>query len=191
MHTATAQKLTLTPQEYLLGEQTSEIRYEYIDGEVYAMAGGSDAHARISLNIAALLKNKLRGSGCSIYLGEMKAQIDDSKYFYPDVMVTCHLDDLKSNYTKRHPKLIIEVLSSSTEGYDRGKKFEYYRQLASLEEYVLIAQSEYHVDIFRKNVQQRWELFSFSGQQAQVHFASLDYSIAMNELYEEVDFTLA
>jgi len=191
MHTAMAQKLMLTPQEYLLGEQASEIRYEYIDGEVYAMAGGSDAHARISLNIAALLKNKLRGSGCSIYLGEMKAQIDDSKYFYPDVMVTCHLDDLKSNYTKRHPKLIIEVLSSSTEGYDRGKKFEYYRQLASLEEYVLIAQSEYHVDIFRKNVQQRWELFSFSGQQAHVYFASLDYSIVMNELYEEVDFTLA
>ncbi len=190
MHPATAQKLILTPQEYLLGEQTSEIRHEYIDGEVYAMAGGSDAHARISLNIAALLKNKLRGSGCSIYLGEMKAQIDDSKYFYPDVMVTCHPDDLKSNYTKQHPKLIIEVLSASTEGYDRGKKFEYYRQLASLEEYVLIAQSEYHVDIFRKNVQQRWELFSFSGQQAQVYFASLDYSIAMNELYEEVDFTL-
>jgi len=191
MHTATAQKLTLTPQEYLLGEQASEIRYEYIDGEVYAMAGGSDAHARISGNVFFLLKTHLRGSGCSIYLGEMKAQIDDSKYFYPDVMVTCHLDDLKSNYTKRHPKLIIEVLSSSTEGYDRGKKFEYYRQLASLEEYVLIAQSEYHVDIFRKNVQQRWELFSFSGQQAQVYFASLDYSIVMNELYEEVDFTLA
>ena len=190
MHTATAQKLTLTPQEYLLGEQASEIRYEYIDGEVYAMAGGSDAHARISGNVFFLLKTHLRGSGCSIYLGEMKAQIDDSKYFYPDVMVTCHLDDLKSNYTKRHPKLIIEVLSSSTEGYDRGKKFEYYRQLASLEEYVLIAQSEYHVDIFRKNVQQRWELFSFSGQQAQVYFASLDYSIVMNELYEEVDFTL-
>jgi len=190
MHTATAQKLTLTPQEYLLGEQVSEIRHEYVDGEVYAMAGGSDAHARISLNIAALLKNKLRGSGCSIYLGEMKAQIDDNKYFYPDVMVTCHPADLKNNYAKQHPKLIIEVLSASTEGYDRGKKFEYYRQLASLEEYVLIAQSEYHVDIFRKNARQRWELFSFAGQQALVDFVSLDYSIAMNELYESVDFTL-
>ena len=190
MHTATAQKLTLTPQEYLLSEQVSEIRHEYVDGEVYAMAGGSDAHARISLNIAALLKNKLRGSGCSIYLGEMKAQIDDNKYFYPDVMVTCHPADLKNNYAKQHPKLIIEVLSASTEGYDRGKKFEYYRQLASLEEYVLIAQSEYHVDIFRKNARQRWELFSFAGQQALVDFVSLDYSIAMNELYEAVDFTL-
>jgi len=190
MHTATAQKLTLTPQEYLLSEQVSEIRHEYVDGEVYAMAGGSDAHARISLNIAALLKNKLRGSGCSIYLGEMKAQIDDNKYFYPDVMVTCHPADLKNNYAKQHPKLIIEVLSASTEGYDRGKKFEYYRQLASLEEYVLIAQSEYHVDIFRKNARQRWELFSFAGQQALVDFVSLDYSIAMNELYESVDFTL-
>jgi len=82
------------------------------------------------------------------------------------------------------------VLSASTEGYDRGKKFEYYRQLANLEEYVLIAQSEYHVDIFRKNARQRWELFSFAGQQALVDFVSLDYSIAMNELYEAVDFTL-
>jgi len=190
MHTATAQKLTLTPQEYLLGEQVSEIRHEYVDGEVYAMAGGSDAHARISGNVFFLLKTHLRGSGCSIYLGEMKAQIDDNKYFYPDVMVTCHPADLKNNYAKQHPKLIIEVLSASTEGYDRGKKFEYYRQLASLEEYVLIAQSEYHVDIFRKNARQRWELFSFAGQQALVDFVSLDYSIAMNELYEAVDFTL-
>jgi len=190
MHTATAQKLTLTPQEYLLGEQVSEIRHEYVDGEVYAMAGGSDAHARISGNVFFLLKTHLRGSGCSIYLGEMKAQIDDNKYFYPDVMVTCHPADLKNNYAKQHPKLIIEVLSASTEGYDRGKKFEYYRQLANLEEYVLIAQSEYHVDIFRKNARQRWELFSFAGQQALVDFVSLDYSIAMNELYEAVDFTL-
>ena len=191
MSTATAKQLTLTPQEYLLGEQVSEIRHEYIDGEVYAMAGGSDAHARISLNIAVLLKNKLRGSGCSIYFGEMKAQVGDSKYFYPDVMVTCHPDDLKSNYTKQHPKLIIEVLSASTEGYDRGKKFEYYRQLPSLEEYVLIEQSEYHVDIFRKNVQQRWELFSFSGQSTQVYLAGWDFWVAMSELYEDVNFTLA
>lgn len=188
--TATATQLIITPQEYLAGEQHSEIRHEYIDGEVFAMAGGSDAHARLSGNIFFLLKNQLRGLGCSIYLGEMKAQVSETKYFYPDVMVTCQPDDLKNNYTKQHPKLLIEVLSASTEGYDRGKKFEYYRQLASLEEYVLIAQTEYHVDIFRRNKAERWELFSFSGQQAEIFFSSLNCSISMTDLYEDVDFTL-
>ncbi len=180
----------LTPQEYLIGEQYSEIRHEYIDGEVFAMAGGSDAHARLSGNLFFLLKNKLRGSGCSIYLSEMKAQVSETKYFYPDVMVTCHRDDLKNNYAKQHPKLLIEVLSASTEGYDRGKKFEYCRQLTSLEEYVLIEQIEHHVDIFRKNLEQRWELFSFVGQNAEIYFASLDCSVTMADLYEDVDFTL-
>lgn len=190
MQTASAEKFDLSPEDYLQGEKHSHIRHEYIDGEVFAMAGGSDAHARISGNAFALLKNYLRGSGCSVYLGEMKIQTDASKFFYPDVMVTCDKDDLKRNYAKQNPTLLIEVLSPSTEGYDRGKKFEYYRQIETLEEYVLIDQSEYKIDIFRKNPQHRWELFTFHGAQIKVDLSSLNCSLNMLDLYEDVDFEL-
>lgn len=191
MDSAVANQLLITPEDYLEGEKQAECRHEYIDGEVYAMAGGSDAHARISLNAAILLKNQLRGSACSTYLGEMKAQVSTTKYFYPDVLVTCSPDDLQRNYFKSDPILIIEVLSPSTEGYDRGKKFEYYRQLESLQEYVLIEQSEYHVDVFRKNAEQRWELFSYSGAEQELSLSSLNARFSLADLYEEVDFSLA
>ena len=189
MHTA--EQLDITPEAYLEGEKVAEIRHEYVDGEIFAMAGGSDAHARICGNAFFLLKAHLRGSQCSTYLADMKAQADSTKYFYPDVMVTCDEGDRKSNYTKSHPVLIIEVLSKSTEAYDRGKKFEYYRQMDSLQEYVLITQSEYHVDVFRKNAQQRWELFNFIGADTELCFSSVDCCFTLAELYEDVDFTLA
>ena len=190
MHNATAEQHIISPEEYIAGEQLSDIRHEYIDGDVYAMAGGSDAHARISLNTAVSLKSKLRGSGCSTYANDMKAQASDSQYFYPDVMVTCDPADNQQNYSKLHPILIIEVLSASTEAYDRGKKFAYYRQIDSLQEYMLISQTEYHVDLFRKNSHQRWELFSFLGKQAVIDLGSLDCQLNMADLYEDVDFSL-
>jgi Uma2 family endonuclease len=191
MQQATATQQAITPEEYLEGEKVAEVRHEYIDGELFAMAGASDAHAKISLNAASLLKAHLRGSPCSAYIADMKAQADETKYFYPDVMVTCDEGDRKSNYAKRNPTLIIEVLSSNTEGYDRGKKFEFYRRMASLREYVLIDQSEYHVDIFRKDANQRWVLFSQNQPDGEVCFCSLDFRCALIDLYEEVDFELA
>lgn len=191
MQSAHAEALSITPEEYLEGEKVAEFRHEYIDGEIFAMAGGSDAHARISFNAAALLKTQLRGSGCSVYLHEMKVQTDSTKYFYPDILVTCDADDRQRNYRKKSPILIIEVLSESTEAYDRGKKFEYYRQLESLREYVLLDQSEHHADIFRKNAQQRWELFSFIGADTELCFQSVEVCVRMAELYEDVNFDLA
>jgi Uma2 family endonuclease len=190
MHTAHAETLTISPEEYLQGENISAIRHEYIDGEIYAMAGGSDAHARISGNAFFLLKAHLRGSGCSPYLGEMKAKVSDDKYFYPDLMVTCDKADMNSNYAKSQPNLIIEVLSESTEAYDRGKKFEYYRQIDKLQEYVLINQSTFSIDIFRKNAQQRWELFHYSQAEDEVHLSSVDLRFKLLELYEDVNFEL-
>jgi len=187
----TAEKLNITPEEYLEGEKASEYRHQYVDGEIFAMAGSSDAHASISINIAAHLKGQLRGSGCRTYIGDMKVKASETKYFYPDILVTCDKRDSQQNYSKLHPKLLIEVLSPSTEAYDRGKKFEYYRQLDSLEEYALISQDDYHVDIFRKNQQHRWELFSFSGVDMQVCFASIDCCMDMAILYEDVNFELS
>lgn len=187
----TAEKLHITPQEYLEGEKVAECRHEYVDGEIFAMAGGSDAHASISLNVAAHLKNQLRGSGCKTYISDMKAKVSKTKYFYPDVLVTCDERDLQHNYNKLHAILVIEVLSPGTEAYDRGRKFEYYRELRSLQEYVLISQDDYHVDVFRKNQQQRWELFSFAGLDTQVCFESIDCCVDMAILYEDVNFNLS
>ena len=184
-----AQKLFITPEEYLEGEKIAEDRHEYVDGEIFTMAGASDAHARISGNALAHLKAHLHRK-CSIYMSGMKVNVNDTKYFYPDILVTCDKRDLQQNYSKLYPKLLIEVLSATTEAYDRGKKFEYYRQLDSLEEYVLISQQDCHVDIFRKNAQQRWELFSFSGSDSQVSFESIECCIDMAVLYEDVNFEL-
>jgi Uma2 family endonuclease len=184
----TAEKLKITPEQYLEGEKVAEIRHEYVDGEIFAMAGSSDAHASISGNIFADLKAQLRGSECKPYISDMKVKTSETQYFYPDVMVTCDERDLQHNYSKLHPILIIEVLSPTTESYDRGKKFEYYRQLESLQEYALISQDDYHVDIFRKNKNQRFELFSFSDLETQIYFASINCHVDMAILYEDVNF---
>lgn len=181
----------LTPDAYLQGERETAQRYEYIRGEVYAMAGAGDGHVRISGNVFALLKAQLRGSGCSVYMADMKVRVkEDEAFFYPDVMVTGDPADLKRNYTKHSPRLVIEVLSASTEGYDRGMKFALYRELASLQEYVLIDPRSYRVDVFRRNDHDRWELFAFTTQESQVEFTSLNFKLTMQELYEDVDFEL-
>ncbi len=124
----------ISPEEYLEGEKFSEIKHEYIDGQVYAITGASDAHVTVSMNVSMLLGNHLRGSGCRVYMLDMKAQIEViNRYFYPDVMVTCDIRDKEFEYFKCYPCLIIKVLSESTEAYDRGKKFASYRHLESLQ----------------------------------------------------------
>lgn len=116
------------------------------------MAGASDAHVTVSMNVSMLLGNHLRGSGCRVYMLHMKAQIEViNRYFYPDVMVACDTEDKEFEYFKCYPCLIIEVLSESTEGYDRGKKFVSYRHLESLQEYVLISPDRMSVEYFRRN----------------------------------------
>ncbi|MEZ5447525.1 MAG: Uma2 family endonuclease [Thiolinea sp.] len=167
--TATAENLKLTPDEYLQGERDGDTRHEYIHGQAYAMAGAGDAHNRVSGNAFALLKNHLRGSDCSTYMADMKVRINaDEAFLYPDVMITCDPADHNRNYYKHAPILIIEVLSPRTEGYDRGGKFALYRELDSLQEYVLIDPRVYRVDIFRRNSENRWELYSWHDPQDKI-----------------------
>ena len=142
----------VSPEEYLEGEQHSPVKHEYRRGQVYAMAGASDAHVIIAGNLFALLRNHVRGSGCLTYISDMKAQIESiNTYYYPDVMVTCDQRDRVFDYFKRHPTLIVEVLSPKTEAFDRGDKFADYRQLESLQEYVLVSQTRMGVECFRRN----------------------------------------
>lgn len=191
MTAALAQKQGISPAEYLEGEQITPCKHEYVHGEVYAMAVASDAHVRVSGNAYLVLRNHLRGSGCSVYMADMKVRVkQDTAFFYPDVMVTCDPADLRLNHFKQSPTLIIEVLSPSTEGYDRGAKFAFYRELASLQEYVLLDPLSYQADVFRRNAHGRWELFSFTGENSIVSFASVGLECPMQALYEDVDFTL-
>jgi len=178
----------ISSEDYLQGEQSSPIKHEYRDGEVYAMAGASNTHVIISLNLASMLRNKLRGSGCQAYISDTKAQIESiNVYYYPDVIVSCDQRDRAFDNFLRYPCLIIEVLSPSTEAFDRGDKFADYRQLESLQEYVLVSQTRKNVECFRRNSEGQWVLYPY-GAEDSIHLASIDFRCAIADVYEDVTF---
>ena len=179
--------LLLSPEEYLEWEERSEVRHEYIDGEVFAMAGSSDDHAAIVGNTFMALRPFVRKCGCRLFPQDVKARPKGlSRYYYPDLIVTCDERDRADKYVKRHYKLIVEVLSDSTEAFDRGRKFEDYRRSESLEEYVLIAQDRMSVDVFRLNAAGRWELEGYSAGDV-VELVSVGARFAIEELYLDVE----
>jgi len=178
----------LSPEDYLAAEAESPVKHEYRDGEVYAMAGGTDAHVTIALNLWALLRGHLRGGSCRAYALDMKARVEElNRFYYPDVMVTCDDRDRNNNTFKCHPCLVVEVLSESTEAFDRGDKFSDYRHLVSLQEYVLISQVRPQVEVFRRNAEGLWVLHPY-GDGDTVELASVGWSGAISELYEAVEF---
>ncbi|MEG4285511.1 Uma2 family endonuclease [Microcoleus sp. A006_D1] len=179
----------ISPEEYLKLEELSQIKHEYIQGEVYAMAGASDAHVTVAGNLFALLRNHVRGSGCRVYMSDMKARIESKNlYYYPDVMVSCDERDKAFQSFKRHPCLIIEVLSKGTEGLDRGDKFADYQELETLQEYVLISQKRQRVECFRRNAEGLWVLQSYTPG-SEVYLASVHFRTTMDAIYEDVVFT--
>lgn len=179
----------LTSEEYLKFEEESAIKHEYIDGEVYAMAGASDSHVTISLNLASQLLGHLRGRGYRVYIADMKAWIESkNRFYYPDVMVTCDLRDRETSKHKRFPCLIVEVLSPSTEAFDRGDKFADYQTLESLQEYVLINPSRHRIECFRRGNDGLWILQSYAGENSNFQLQSIDFEGTMASLYEAVIF---
>jgi Uma2 family endonuclease len=178
----------ISPQEYLEWEATQELKHEYVDGEVFAMTGGTIPHNLVAGNLYALLKNHLRGKGCRVFIADVKVQISEKgPYCYPDVMVSC--DDRDRDVIKliQSPCLIVEVLSPSTEAYDRGEKFRRYRQLPSLQEYVLINMTQMSVDRFSRLSDRKWELQSY-GQGEVVELTSINWQGEVELLYEDVTF---
>ena len=181
--TASKSSTYVSPEDYLEGERISPIQHEYRQGEIYAMAGASDAHVTISLNLATLLRNHVRGSGCRAYMAEMKARIEQANiFYYPDVMVTCDERDKNPEDFKRYPCLIVEVLSPTTAAFDRGDKFADYRTLDTLQEYVLINQERVSVECFRRNEEGLWVLYLY-GEGEEFHLASVDFRCAIVALY--------
>lgn len=182
----TAEKLKISVEDYLQGELISDIKHEYINGEVYAMAGARRAHNIISMNLVALLHSHLRGTPCRVFSSDMKVGVltaMDDIFYYPDVQVSCekHGHDLYN----AEPKLIVEVLSDSTERKDRVEKFHAYRKLNSLEEYVLVAQDCLRVEIYRRRSSWDVELLG-EGHNFQLESVGLDLTVA--DVYQDVEF---
>lgn len=178
---------TLTPEEYLDLERNSTIKHEYMNGYTYAMAGASDAHVTIAGNLFALLRSHLRGSGCRVYISDMKIKFQTlNYYFYPDIFVTCDPRDLENRTYKQYPKLIVEVLSDSTEAFDRGDKFANYQQLESLQEYVLVNSKRQRVDSFRRQMNGLWLLESYDSEKPQIQIQCLHFQTSIEQVYEDV-----
>ncbi len=180
----------LTIKEYLQLETDSDIKHEYIDGEVYAMAGATDTHVTIAGNIFALLLSHLRGSGCRVYISDMKVKIEAKNcFYYPDILVTCEEKDKENSTFKKFPSLIIEVLSDSTEAFDRGDKFADYQSLPSLQEYVLVNPKKARIECFRRTEGGLWLLQFYELKNEQFELASVDFAGKISDVYEEVVFS--
>ena len=178
----------LTADEYLAFEQTSQTKHEYRNGQIYAMAGASNTHVTIAGNLFASLRFNLRGTGCRPYISDTKVYIPvKNTYYYPDVVVSCDSRESGFNNFLTYPCLVVEVLSDTTEAFDRGDKFADYRQLDSLTEYVLISQKRMAVDIFHRNEQDQWVLSAYNASHS-FRLQSINVDIEVAELYEDVEF---
>ena len=179
----------MSPEEYLEFEHHSDIKHEYIDGEVYAMAGTTKAHNTISLNLAILFREKLKNSNCQTFMADIKVNISNQKrFFYPDIVVTCDDNDDVNAYDIKFPKVIVEVLSESTEKFDRGKKFQYYRTIPSLQEYILISSQEYLIECFRRTKNDLWTLQTYEGLDTIFRIASFAIDAPLSEIYATLSF---
>ncbi len=174
-------------ESYLAWEIRQDIRHEFFQGEIFAMAGARRTHVTVTLNLAAALKYHLRGSHCRAYISDMKLQVQAADaVFYPDVMVSCDGRDHRAELVLEHPRLLIEVLSDSTAAFDRGGKFAACRQLESLMEYVLVDIEARRVECFRRSAEGLWVLYEFAGAGA-VELASVNLQIPLAEVFENVD----
>ena len=178
--------LKLTIGEFLEWENAQETRHEFYRGEVFAMVGVRRVHALISGNLFAALKTHLKDTRCRAFTESVKVQVANDALFYPDVFVTCDPQDLKTDMVFRSPSLIVEVLSDSTQAYNRGLKFTAYRQLASLQEYVLIDPESRRVEVYRRNERQNFELIDQTGN-VELVLDSVGMRLAMAEVFDGVE----
>ena len=181
----------LTPEQYLELDRASEFRHEYYNGRMYLMPGGTHPHAIVIANLSGELRNALRPRPCIVTASDVRVRVSrEGLYTYPDIVVVCgtprYLDGHQD--TVLNPVLLIEVLSPSTEAYDRGFKFAQYRTLETLQEYALVSQSEPRVEIFRRQPSGDWLLSESAGMEAVCRFDSADCTISLAEIFDKVTF---
>ena len=175
--------------EYLEAESKSEVRHEYLDGQVFAMAGGSKAHNIITLNIASRLRSQLRGRSCDVFMSDMKVILksvyqNKTVFYYPDVLITCSPED-RDSYIVNYPCVIFEVLSPSTEVSDRREKLINYQTISSRQEYVLVAQDTIKREVYRQDSEGNWTKETL-GHEDNLVLNSLNLSLTMADIYEDI-----
>ena len=174
----------ISEQDYLEGEKLSEIKHEYVDGDVYAMAGASKNHQRLIGNVFSALHSHLNNTSCEPFSSDIKVRADNGKkYFYPDVLVVCN-DDNTDDYYTESPRIIVEVLSKSTRKWDNSLKRHVYQAMPSLEEYVLIEQDFVEIEVCRKA--ELWQpMHYYLGDD--ITFTSIGLSVSVADIYQRVD----
>jgi Uma2 family endonuclease len=182
-------KPRLTEEQYLEMERAAETKSEFLDGEMFAMGGARSSHNRLVWNLIEELGPQLRSGPCRGYPSDMRVRVPSSGlYTYPDVIVVCgqpqFLDDRED--TLLNPSLIVEVLSPSTEAYDRGRKFEHYKSIASLKEYLLVASDRVHLDLYTRQATGQWLLTSASGPEGAIDLGSVGCRLTTTGLYRDV-----
>jgi len=182
-----ARTATMTADEYLAWEALQTERHDFVDGEVFAMAGAEDRHVTATGNVYMALRQHLAGTPCRTFMADMKVQsAAGTNFFYPDVVVTCSEADRHSPLVKREPTLIVEVLSPSTAAYDYGEKFAHYQRIASLKEVAFVDLDTRRSAVYRKGADGLWVLHPFEAGQG-VALASVDLTIGADALFADVD----
>ena len=183
-----AARTYLTPQEYLAWERKQPFKNEYHNGQIIAMSGAGRSHNRITVDITIQLGNQLMNSGCEVFASEMRVRTSpEVSYFYPDVIVVCGEPRFEDDTfdTLLNPILVVEVLSSSTAAFDRGEKFEHYKQLASLQEYILISQDRVRVEHYRREGTQ-WTHNRFQHLEDTLSLTSIECKVPLRAIYRRV-----
>jgi len=182
-------KTHLGPDEYLALERKAEIRSEYLEGDMVAMSGGSREHNLIVTNIVRELSAQLKGRSCEVYPSNMRVKVSATGlYTYPDVVVVCgdpELEDANGD-SLTNPAVVVEVLSDSTESYDRGAKFGHYRKIESLIEYLLVSQQEYRIEQYVRQPDGPWARSEVRGLAGKLALPSIQCSVNMSEIYERI-----
>ena len=183
-------KTLLTPEEYLHKDRQADFKSEFFRGEMFAMAGASAKHNLIVSNAIVTLGSQLKNRPCRVYPSDLRLQIQATGLFtYPDLSIVCGEPQFEYDQgdVLINPDVIVEVLSESTEAYDRGKKFEHYRQIPSLKQYVLIAQDRHSVEVFTRTGTDEWTLRAKQSASASVDLTSIECSLPLSEVYDKVE----
>jgi Uma2 family endonuclease len=189
MNAALVKTPLMTAQEYFAWEVDQLERHDFYHGEVFAMAGASDEHNTAAGNVFVAMKSHLRGTPCRVFMSDMRLELaENSHYSYPDVFVTCDPRDAaaEASHLKKHPKLVIEVLSPSTADYDLGRKFEQYRHLTGLDEVLFIDPVRHSIELFQRTQQASQWLLIPAPEGGSVHLASVDMTLSMATAFEGI-----
>ncbi|MGD9560695.1 MAG: Uma2 family endonuclease [Pyrinomonadaceae bacterium] len=182
-------KTKVSVEEYLEGEKVSRVKHEYVNGEVYAMAGVSDRHNRICLNLSMLLDSHLEGSECDVFVVDVKLKVSESLYYYPDVFVACDKAP-ESEYFRTAPVLVVEVVSPSTRQIDRREKLLAYQQVPSVLEYLIVEQDKMHIELHRRQPNGTWITYFYNDNDldVEIEFESVGLKTDLEAIYRRVTF---